>query len=94
MLARARSIHGLSTELALRRIMAWNAAMTSRASTSAGTPDSIAAIVTVSAFDGVSLPIVISRAMVLADGTHCRFSASAFSARRRRATKPKKRCYI
>lgn len=64
--------------------MAWDPAMISRASTKDGTPFSIAAIVTVSAFERVWRPIVIKRAIVRADGMRWRFSVSAFSARRRR----------
>ena len=67
-LVRARSIHGVSPATALRRIIIWKSAMISRASTSVGTPASMAATVTVSAFDSVSIPIVIRRAIVLADG--------------------------
>src|ERR1700712_4388218 len=58
--------------------------MISRASTNKGTPRSTAATVTVSDFDSVSRPVVISRAMVLADGTLCRAWSSTVSARRRR----------
>ena len=67
-LARARSIHGGSPASALRRIIKWNSAMISRASTRVGTPASIAATVTVSAFVSKSRPIVMRRAIVLADG--------------------------
>jgi hypothetical protein len=42
-LARARSIHGVSPASTLRRTINWNSAMISRASTSVGAPDSIAA---------------------------------------------------
>jgi hypothetical protein len=42
----------------LRRIIMWNSAMISRASTRVGTPASMAATVTVSAFERGSLPIV------------------------------------
>src|SRR6266478_4749035 len=57
--------------------------MSSRASTSSGTPRSIAATVTLSALESASRLIVMSRAMVRDEGV--RFSApSAFSARRRR----------
>lgn len=48
------------------------------------TPASIAAIVTVSAFVSRSRPIVMRRAIVLADGIRCRFCVSTFSARRLR----------
>src|SRR4051812_42621345 len=41
-------------------------------STRRGTPCSIAAMVTVSDLDSVSRPLVIRRAIVLADGTRCR----------------------
>jgi hypothetical protein len=58
--------------------------MTSRSSTSRGTPCSIAAMVTVSDFDSVSRPVAMSRAIVRADGTRCRLWASGVSARRRR----------
>ncbi|WP_048880504.1 hypothetical protein [Acidocella aminolytica] len=47
--------------------MLWKASIY-RASTSDGTPVSIVAIVTVSALLRVSLPIVMRRAMVRADG--------------------------
>jgi hypothetical protein len=83
-LARARSIHGMSPSSVLRRIIKWNSAMISRVSTRLGTPASIAATVTVSAFVSKSRPIVMRRAIVLADGIRCRFSTSAFSARRLR----------
>jgi hypothetical protein len=63
------------------RIMAWQAAMTLRASTSSGTPLSIAAIATDSDLESVSRPVVISRAMVLAEGTRRKLEISAFSAR-------------
>ena len=42
--------------------------MSSRASTKRGSSFSMAAIVTVSAFESLSLPMVINRAIVLADG--------------------------
>ena len=50
------------------RTIAWNAAIVSRASTSKGTPPSIAAMVIVSDFDRISRPVVMSRAIVLAEG--------------------------
>src|SRR6185437_13989962 len=84
-LARARSrIHGASPVFVLRRIIRWNSAMISRASTRDGTPVSIAATVTFSAFVCRSRPIVMSRAIVLADGILWRFCMSALSARRLR----------
>jgi hypothetical protein len=49
-LGRARPIHGVSPASALRRMIVWNSAMISRASTRVSTPASIAATVTVSAF--------------------------------------------
>ena len=49
--------------------MAWNAATISHASTSNGTPPSMAATVTVSDLDNRSRPTAISRAMVRAAGT-------------------------
>lgn len=49
----------------LRRTIVWKSAMVPRASTSVGMP---AAMVTVSAFERVSLPIVMRRAIVLDDG--------------------------
>jgi len=49
-------------------IIEWNSAMISRASTRVGTPASIAVTVTVSAFESVSRPTVMRRAIVLADG--------------------------
>lgn len=55
-----------------------------RASPRDGTPASIAAIVTVSAFVSRSRPIVMRRATVLADGIRRSFRASAFSALRLR----------
>jgi hypothetical protein len=58
--------------------------MISRASTSVGRPVSIAAIVTVSAFDSESPPVVISRVRARADGKRLRLSAFALSERRRR----------
>ncbi len=67
-LARARSIHGVRPASALRRIIMWNSEMISRASTRVGTPASIAATVTVSAFESKFRPIVMRRAIVLADG--------------------------
>jgi hypothetical protein len=67
-LARARSIHGVSPSSALRRIIKWKSAMISRASTRVGTPASIAATVTVSGFESRSRPIVRRRAIVLAEG--------------------------
>ena len=67
------------------QIIAWNALMTARVSISGATPPSIAAMVTVSDFVRLSRPVVMSRAMVRADGTRRKLSASAFSARRRRA---------
>jgi hypothetical protein len=56
--------------------IARNIAMISRASTKRGTPSSMAAMVIVSAFESVSRPVVISRAIVRAEGTRWRFSAS------------------
>jgi hypothetical protein len=50
-LERARAIQAASSASTLLRTMAWNAAMSSRASTSSGTPLSIAAMVIVSAFE-------------------------------------------
>ncbi|MDA9405183.1 hypothetical protein XH79_41475 [Bradyrhizobium sp. CCBAU 45389] len=67
-LTRARSIHGMRPASVLRRIIRWNSAMISRASTRVGTPASIAETVTASAFVSKSRPMVIRRAMVLADG--------------------------
>ncbi|TFV29785.1 hypothetical protein E4K64_36995 [Bradyrhizobium frederickii] len=67
-LARARSIHVMRPASVLRRIIRCNSAMISRASTKVGTPASIAAIVTVSAFVSKSRPIIMRRAIVLADG--------------------------
>lgn len=58
-LARARSIQGARPASVLRRIIRWNSAMISRASTRVGTPASIAATVTVSALVSRSRPIVI-----------------------------------
>lgn len=58
--------------------------MISRGSTRRGTPCSIAAMVTVFEFDSVSRPLVIRRAIVLADGTRCMLRASGVSERRRR----------
>lgn len=57
-----------SSAAAFWRIMEWNLALISRASTSLGTPASIAAMVTESTFDEVSLPVVIRGAIVRADG--------------------------
>ena len=47
--------------------MAWNAALVSRASTKVGAPHSMAAMVTVSDLENLSLSVVVSRAIVLAD---------------------------
>ena len=55
-LERARSSQASSSARDFFRIMAWKAAMISRASTSSGAPPSIAAIVTVSAFERSSRP--------------------------------------
>lgn len=68
-LARPRSIQGLRSASVLWRIMTWKAAMIWRASIRTGAPASTAATVTVSAFDNVSREVVISRAMVRAEGT-------------------------
>lgn len=62
--------------------MPWNVAITSRASTSSGTPPSMAATVTASAFVSPFRQRVISWAMVRAAGTFPP-SAPARSARRR-----------
>ncbi len=67
-LARARSIYVTRPASVLRRIIKWNSAMISQASTRVGTPASIAATVTVSAFLSMSRPIVMRRAIVLLDG--------------------------
>ncbi len=53
-LARPRLSRGASPVAALRRIIVWNSAMISRASTSAGMLASMAATATVSAFESVS----------------------------------------
>jgi hypothetical protein len=52
----------------LRRIIKWNWVMISRASTKVGTPASIAATMTVTALVSKSRPIVMRRAIFLADG--------------------------
>ncbi len=83
-LARDRSIQASCSVSAFARTIAWKAAIASRASTSRGTPPSIAATVTVSDLDSISRPVVMSRAIVLAEGVRCRPSTSTFSARRRR----------
>ena len=74
--------------------------MISRASTSSGTPPSIAATMTVSAFESPSRPIVISRAMVRADGVRLR-APSVFSACRAACAhsvttrrQPRKPCFL
>ena len=79
-LVRARSSQQSRSAAAFLRVMVWNAAITSRASTSRGTSFSIAAIVTVSDFESVSRPMVRSRAKVLEDGMRRRLPASTFSA--------------
>ena len=57
-LVRARSMQGPSPSTALLRMIMWKSAMISRASTRVGTPASMAATVTVSTFERVSLLIV------------------------------------
>jgi len=66
-LDRARSGHGSSLMSDFRRIIAWKSATISLASTSNVTPPSIAATITVSAFESLSRPTVSSRAIVLAE---------------------------
>ena len=57
--------------------MTWEAAMISRASTSAGTPSSMAATVTVCGRLRLSRAVVSNRARVRADGTRCSRSSSS-----------------
>jgi len=80
----ARVSHLSSLSGAIARTIVWNAPTTSRASTSAGTPSSTAATVSVSALVKRSRPVVSHRARVRADGTRCSRSILACSARRRR----------
>ena len=64
--------------------MVWKSATSSRASATVGPPSSIAAMATVAAFVRLSRPMVISRAIVRAEGTRARLLASVLSARRRK----------
>lgn len=100
-LAFAHSIQASSSPSSFFRIISWKAAMMLRASTSSGTPSSTAAIVTASDLESASRPVVISRAIVLAEGTRRKVPASAFSARRRRPAhsettrkQPRKPCLL
>ncbi|PBB28959.1 hypothetical protein CK214_28305 [Mesorhizobium sp. WSM3882] len=68
----------------LLTIMDWKPTIRLRASTSRGTPRLEAAIMTVSALLRRSRAVVISRAIVLADGTLWSCWSDACSARRRR----------
>ena len=65
----ASAIHGSRSSASFLRIMEWKPAIRLRASTRRGTAASMAAIMTMSALLRCSLAVVISRAMVLADGT-------------------------
>ena len=66
-LAQARSIHGVRAATVLFRIRLEGGDELARFD-KRGTPGSRAAKVTVSAFESLSLPMVMSRAIVLADG--------------------------
>src|SRR3979490_3187923 len=75
-LARARSIQGSRSAWDFLPIIGGNAALVSRASTRSGRRSSMAATVTVSDFESVFRLMVISRAMVLAEGIRWRLWAS------------------
>lgn len=81
-LVRSSSTYGSRSAAALQQIMWWKPSIVSRASTSSGTPVSSAATMTVLALVSVSRPIVMSLAIVRADGIQCSVSSSAASARR------------
>ena len=83
-LDRARSTQVPSSATARLRIMPRKPAMSSRASTSSGTPVSIAATVSVSDLDNASRPTLSRRATVRAEGARPKAPAGARSVRRRR----------
>ena len=83
-LDRARASQGSRSTEDRLRTRPWKLAMSARASTSDGTPSSIAATVNVSDLDKPSRPMLKRRAVVRAEGVRPWAPAAALAARRRR----------